>query len=235
MYPKDILNCLNVGKTYYKNIYDIKKVEWDFEKSVINYTIHDITYISNIIQYTIISYILKNNNISEIDTISENLMNNEKSELIISKYIHHMIDKKIIIKNDKDHYVINNNNKKLIDISSYTPNIKDIKILDKKTSIVIKNEFTPEAISYLRQCLLVKMFKTNSTTQIMFSSIKNKLLEISNNYLNISCSNLILPEVKDVIKNLSTVNDSTLMKELLLLESKDVIEKTKTGAYVYIV
>ncbi len=235
MYPKDILNCLNVGKAYYKNIYDIKKVEWDFEKSVINYTIFDITYISNIIQYTIISYILKNN-VAEIDDISQNLINKlltDKVDVtinIINKYIHHMIDKKIIVKNDKDIYIINHINKKIIDISSYTPVVK---IITTKKNIVVNNDFTPEAITFLRQCMLVKLFKINSTIQISLSSIKPILQNTIDSYLK--SSNTMLPQVIEVIRNLYTIDDITLVKDLQLLESKDVIEKTKTGAYIYIV
>ena len=100
--PMEIKQYYNIGKTYYNTAFDIKKVEWDLENSIINFDVNGNTIISNIIQYIIIFYVSKNKNLYSIQKLINLIANkNSSNHKYLIQYIKYLIDIKLRIKAKK--------------------------------------------------------------------------------------------------------------------------------------
>jgi len=159
-YPIEINTYLSVGKTYYDLVSETKKIDWDVENSIININLNKLNLILNIIQYTIISEIIKtsksNNQILTKDQLIDNIINKDPKNIsdakkYIESYISNMIGKDIIILFDgklKINENYNNSNPIQIDISNFIPslNIENMKVdttlsnKNKEKNITEKNE-----------------------------------------------------------------------------------------------
>jgi hypothetical protein len=253
-YPIEINTYLSVGKTYYDLVSETKKIDWDIENSIININLNKLNLILNIVQYTIVSEIIKtfksNNQLLTKDQLIDNIVNKDPKNIsdakkYIESYISNMIGKDIIILFDgklKIDENYNNLNPIQIDISNFIPslNIQNIKVdttlsnknLEKKDTNDIQNKInndgsihmTKECISYLRLMMLIKMFKGNSTKIFPLNSIITNLSEQINKY--VENSNIKLnEELKKVFINLINVKDNELIMELKSIEKRDIIEE----------
>ena len=105
--PMEIKQYYNIGKTYYNTAFDIKKVEWDLENSIINFDVNGNTIISNIIQYIIIFYVSKNKNLYSIQKLINLIANkNSSNHKYLIQYIKYLIDIEIL-QNNNDKLSIN--------------------------------------------------------------------------------------------------------------------------------
>ena len=264
-YPKEIKTYLSVGKSYFDVVSETTKIEWDVENSVINYNIGHVNVISNIIQYTVLSTILttsKSSNcsinkqqlIEYLVTKDVNVMSDAKKYL--ESYVSYLISKDIIVlSNGKLHINTAFNdieqieslfNTSLIDITEFKPSLTadatnsvhtNIQQITTETEVVKtdKNEMTNECLSYLRIMMLIKMFKTNSTTVFALNTILNRLSEHISKYVSSAKLN---PSLQAVFNGLINVTDNQLIMELKSLEKRDIIEETKKGSthgYIYVV
>ena len=264
-YPKEIKTYLSVGKSYFDVVSETTKLEWDVENSVINYNIGHINVISNIIQYTILSTILttsKNPNssinkkqlIEYLVTKDVNVMSDAKKYL--ESYLSYLISKDIIVLSNGK-LCINNAfndieqieslfNTSLIDITDFEPSLNIEATVTQVTNIsneslenqvneTDKNKMTNECLSYLRIMMMIKMFKTNSTTVFALNTILNRLSEYITKYVSSAKLN---PSLQAVFNGLINVTDNQLIMELKSLEKRDIIEETKKGStqgYIYVV
>jgi len=250
VYPSDIEIYKSVGKTYYGIISETKSLEWDIDNSIINYNMNDVTLISKVVQYIILTTIA--NNKFDIKTLinfvinksnKETNTNIEESKKYVESYVNNMIDKNIIkfdnILTINMEYIEKMKNQ-IIDLSSFVPIINVVKIELKQSSPEQKNnelitkEENPEYISYLRTLMLVKLFKTHSKKIYPSETIINSLNNHINKFIDNIKANKILSEQ---IKNLTKVSKEQLQKELDSLEKRDIIEKTTKNqitGYIYV-
>lgn len=253
-YPVDIKTYLNIGKTYYDKAFEIKKIEWDVENSIINYNISNHNIISNITQYIILWHI--NNNKYNCNSLISHLVNNnldDKTKIDAKKYLESYIDD-LIIKhivniqsNDLTINIALDNN--YIDISSFVPaliskstidntkNVKQDMINIDITRPIPINEIamTNECLSYLRTLMMVKMFKTHSKKIYPLKDIISSLDKHINKHLQTVKLN---KKLEDIIRSLTNIDEIQLVKELTNLEKKDIIEKTSKDSiegYIYVV
>lgn len=221
LYPKEIINYLSIGKTYYDKISETTKIEWDLENSVINYSINNYNIISTVLQYAIIYHI----NLKEYteEEFIDNIGNNKS---ILKSYIDNLIDKKVIIKLDKLKLNITED----IDLTDFTPTV--IKKKKEQKIKLPKITMTNECIEYLRLMFITKMFKLNSTTKYKVSDILNELNKFINKYLT---KNKLNAEINKIIKNLTNINEEELLKNLTSLEKRDIIEKVEDFSFQFVI
>lgn len=245
-YPLEIKNSLAIGHTYYKTISDTKTYDWDIENSNINYDINNVNIISSILQYTLIWHIMnyqytKHELIDHI--VNTKLINEQKQDAM--KYLELHINNllfKDIIKITNGHLMINNiMPNQNIDISSFVPSLKNVSTIIEEQKVIdipVKTNniiMTKDCLSYLRLMLMTKMFKTHSTTVYQFDNIIESLNKHIKQYINDKHFN---QELEFIIKNLVTVDNEQLLRELTYLEKRDIIEKTtkyNVIGYIYVV
>lgn len=236
-YPPNIKSSLAIGKTYYDIISDTKTIEWDIGNSIINYNINDSNITSNVIQYTLVWYIA-NNKLTKRDLIGK-LTCDQQSAKYLESYINNLMFRDIV-KICDGYLVINNKlHNQQIDISTFViVKQEDKEHCDEPVSEQpqIKTiNMTDGCLSYLRLSLLTKMFKTNSTKIYQY----NNIVESLNNYIRQYTENhKFIPELENIIKCLTSIDNNILDRELTYLEKRDIIEKItddKTVGYIYVV
>ena len=219
-YPKNIINNLSIGKTYYDKILKTTKIDWDIENSLINYKIKNMIINSTILYYIILYHINnKDYNINElINTIGNN-------HILLEKYIKYLININIII--------IESNILKINDLNreiniNYIVNDKIKDIIETKEII----NMTDECLRYLRLIYITKMFKTNSTKEFDVNNIIKDLELFINNYIS---HNSINNNIKNIIKNLIYISNDELINNLNSLEKRDIIEKINDNIFKYVI
>lgn len=233
-YPKQIKSSLSIGKTYYNLTSETKIFDWDIEKSIINYEIDDVKIISNIVQYIIIYNIL-DKQFTSTDLIKY-IMNTQYNDAgqYIELYINNMISCGLI--KYEDNILKFNKIKSLnIDISTYVPVVKQIKVTTKNDDI--KNQFliSNESISYLRIMLITKMFKLNSTTVFPLAELNDS---INGFMIDYTSNHKFSKEINVMLQSLTDTKEDQILKELKYLEKRDIIEmKTidSVTGYIYVV
>lgn len=220
-YPKEIINYLSVGKSYYDKISETTIIEWDLENSIINYSINNKNIISTILQYVIIYHINQTEYTEE--EIIDNIGNNKS---ILKNYIDDLINKKVIIKSDKLKINITED----IDLTNFKPVIINKK--NKLKNITSKITMTNECIEYLRLMYITKMFKQNSTIKYKVADILIELNKFIDKYLY---ENKLDLEINKIIKNLININQEELLKNLNSLEKRDIIEKVEDFSYQFVI
>ena len=237
VYPQDIKNYIAVGKTYYNLVSETKILYWNIENSTINFNILNTTIISNIIQFTMLSII--NQKDYTKDNLISNIMNNEDSDNIkkyLESYIENLINENLIISNNDNYLIINKNKFKsnnTIDISNFIPYLKStIKSIENKQIDNIQEDnfkITQDCTNYLRLCLLVKMFKTNSTVKYSINNIIYEFHKFINNYINKNPS--LECQLKTNLKNLTNISEKELQDILQYIEKRDIIEIDNYNKY----
>ena len=229
--PMEIKQYYNVGKTYYNAAFDIRKIEWDLENSIINFDVNGNTIISNIIQYTIIFYVSKNKNSYSIQKLIDLIANKHSSDhKYLKQYIKYLIDIELLQSNNnklsincqynkKDQYDIIENFR-LTDDNINLTTTDDIQILN---DIQLPNDnINNNSIIYLRIILLIKMFKINSTKWFEFKQLKSVFKDFVEKYV---ISKLSFEQtVKNTLMNLYNVLDGQLLNELSDIEKRCIIE-----------
>jgi hypothetical protein len=98
MYPSEIKQYLAVGQTYFSKLYETYNIEFYTEQSIINITVNNMNIICNIVQYTLISLITKNNfNIHDLimHVVIQNSNKNDNS-LYLQSYIENLLFNNIL-------------------------------------------------------------------------------------------------------------------------------------------
>lgn len=247
-YPPNIKSSLAVGKTYYDIISDTKTIDWDIENSIINYNINNSNIVSNVLQYTLVWYIV-NSKFTKQELINElinKLLNDQiKCDAIkyLESYVNNLMFRDIV--NICDGYLIINSELQIqqLDISTFVPLLKNAKQENNKHCNVPINRqpqiktitMTDECLSYLRLLLLTKMFKTNSTIIYQYNNIIESLNKYIEQYIK---DHKFTPELENIIKSLTSIDDKLLNRELTCLEKRDIIEKitkSQITGYIYVV
>jgi hypothetical protein len=227
MYPAEIKQYILMGEAYYNRIYEIYKIEFYIEQSIINITVNNMNIICNIIQYTLISYIVSNEyTIDElIDHISNKESNVENTILYLKSYINNLLSENIIKRLSNNKLIISNKDDLIkYDISIFEPTLESTQIIQSDTTINDDLIIDKESTNYLRYLILVKMFKHNSTRIFELDDIIKSVLDyIDNTKLN------------NNLKSIFNLNQDELNKCLLYIESRDIIEQVNKDKYKYVV
>lgn len=224
MYPKDIITYYSIGKTYYNKLYEIHKLIWYIEQSIIDITINNMNIICNIVQYTLISYINNNNyTIDELITYIANSLLVSDSIIYLKSYINNLLINNIIKLNNNKLIIANYTEIIKFDISTFEPSLNNdvinLALINVPELIIDK-----DSIEYLRYLLLVKMFKHNSTKIFKLINIINEV----NNFIDYSKLNINL-------KKIFNINQIELKKHLLYIEKRDIIDQIKADEYIYVI
>ena len=223
--PIEIKQYYNVGKTYYNTAFDIKKIEWDLENSIINFNVNSNTIISNIIQYIIIFYVSKNSySVQQLINLIAN--KNSSDHKYLKQYIKNLIDIEIL-QNNNDKLSINSKyNKKdqhdIIENFRLTDDNINLNIPDNIDIQLPYDYINNNSIIYLRTIFLIKMFKINSTRWFEFKQLKTVFKDFVEKYVLSKPS--FEQRVKDTLMNLYNVPDGQLLNELSDIEKRCIIE-----------
>ena len=220
MYPEDIKQYLLFYKVYYSKLYELSQIDYLIEQSIIDISFCKINIVCNIVQYTLIDYIINNQY-----TVTEliNLIAHKKNCTINYNYLELYI-KNLLILN-----IINiTNNKLIISDKSIKLDISQLNILVKNnliTNPIIELKLEDKnSIEYLRYLILVKMFKHNSTKTFIFDNIINYfLIYIIDSGLNIN------------LRNLFDIDKTELMRCIKYIMKRDIIEEINTNSFKYVV
>lgn len=223
--PLEIKQYYNVGKTYYNAAFDIKKIEWDLENSIVNFNINGNTIISNIIQYTIIIHVSKKS--YSVQQLIEMIANKNSSDhKYLKQYIKYLIDIELLqITNDK--LIINHQyNKKdqhdIIENFRLTNDNIDLNVNITDNIQIPNDSINNNSIIYLRTIFLIKMFKINSTRWFEFKQLKSVFKHFVEKY--VISKPTFEQTVKDTLMNLYNVPDGQLLNELSDIEKRCIIE-----------
>lgn len=96
--PNEIQKYFKIGQTYYKKAFEIFNINWDIEHSIINININQINIICNIIQYTLLYYIINHN--YTIDELIDYVINDKKKPEQINalkSYISNLLSINIVL------------------------------------------------------------------------------------------------------------------------------------------
>jgi len=222
-YPDEIIKYISVGQSYYVKLYEIYNIQFYIERSIINITVNNINIRCNIIQYTLLSFILKDT--CKIEALVEYIVNKDLNIINNKKYLLSYIDNLLtikIIKLDASNnlIIVDYENEITFDITTFSPTLMDVEMI----STTIDSEDDKESIKYLRYLILVKMFKQNSTKIFKLDDILKSVIDfIKNTKLN---QNLL---------NVFTIDKDELIRCLLYIEIRDIIEQINPNEYIYVV
>ena len=223
IYPSEIKQYLAVGQTYFSKLYETYNIEFYTEKSIINITVNNMNIICNIIQYTLISLIAKNNfNIKDLimHVVIQNSNKNDNS-LYLQSYIENLLFNNII-KLDNNILILSiNEDLKTYDISTFEPYLINTEIISNLETETATDKLT---IEYLRNLILVRMFKHNSTCIFKLDNI----IEFVRNFI-------VKTNLNKNLLNIFLINREELIRCLSFIEKRDIIEQIKPNEYIYVV